>query len=152
MPTPPAFPDPGSAKLKVLNTLTNANVRLYRLSGGKLGGKSAGAPILLLDHVGRKSGQKRTTPLMYTRDGDDLIVVASRAGSNFNPAWWSNLKASPATTIQVGSERLSVLARQATPEEKEELWPRLVANYRHYATYEERTDREIPVIVLTPQG
>jgi F420H(2)-dependent quinone reductase len=136
--------------LKLLNAMTGANVKLYRLSGGRLGGKVSGAPVLLLDHVGRKTGRPRTTPVLYMPDGDNLIVVASRAGSDVDPAWWLNLKANPATTVQVGSERRRVVARQATPEEKQRLWPRLVDAYSDYAVYQRRTAREIPVIVLAP--
>ena len=113
MPTPPPIPRPDSVGLKLLNVMTDANVKLYRLSGGRLGGKFSGAPALLLDHVGRKTGRRRTTPLLYMPDGDDLIVVASRGGSDAGPAWWLNLKANPATTVQVGSERRQVVdARQ----------------------------------------
>jgi F420H(2)-dependent quinone reductase len=136
--------------LKLLNAMTGANVKLYRLSGGRLGGKVSGAPVLLLDHLGRKTGRPRTTPVLYMPDGDNLIVVASRAGSDVDPAWWLNLKANPATTVQVGSERRRVVARQATPEEKQRLWPRLVDAYSDYAVYQRRTAREIPVIVLAP--
>jgi deazaflavin-dependent oxidoreductase (nitroreductase family) len=150
VPTPPPFPSPGSLRLKLLNALTGANVKLYRLSGGRLGGKVSGAPVLLLDHIGRKTGRPRTTPVLYMPDGDNLIVVASRAGSDVDPAWWLNLKANPATTVQVGSERRRVVARQATPEEKQGLWPRLVDAYSDYAVYQRRTAREIPVIVLAP--
>ena len=150
MPTPPPFPRPGSIALKLLNVMIGANVKLYRLSGGRLGGKVSGAPVLLLDHIGRKTGRRRTTPVLYMPDGDDLIVVASRGGSDADPAWWLNLKANPATTVQVGSERRSVVARQATPGEKQRLWPRLVDVYSDYAVYQRRTAREIPVIVLSP--
>src|SRR5215212_1711841 len=130
--------------------MTGANVKLYRLSGGKLGGKFSGAPVLLLDHIGRKTGRRRTTPVLYMPDGDDLIVVASRGGSDANPAWWLNLKANPQTTVQVGSERRRVVAREATPEEKQRLWPRLVDVYSDYEVYQRRTERQIPVIVLSP--
>jgi deazaflavin-dependent oxidoreductase (nitroreductase family) len=150
VPTPPPFPRPGSVGIKLLNAMTGANVKLYRLSGGRLGGKVSGAPVLLLDHIGRKSGRRRTTPVLYMPDGDDLIIVASRAGSDSDPAWWLNLKANPETTVQVGSQRRRVLARQATPEEKRRLWPRLVDAYSDYAVYQRRTVREIPVIVLVP--
>jgi deazaflavin-dependent oxidoreductase (nitroreductase family) len=151
MPTPPPFPPIGSARMRLFRLITAANVALYRLSGGRLGGKVKGAPVLLLDHVGRKTGQQRTAPVLYLEDGPDLIVVASRGGSNVDPAWWRNLQASPATTVQVRSERRPVLAREATAEEKQQLWPRLVEMYSDYAVYQQRTDREIPVIVLAPR-
>lgn len=150
MPTPPPFPPPGSLKMRLVNVLTRANVIGYRISGGRLGGKVSGVPVLLLDHVGRQSGQARTTPLLYMADGDDLVVVGSRAGSDAMPAWWFNLKASPSTSVQVGSERREVVARQASGEEKARLWPLLVEGYPAYAEYQRRTDREIPVIILSP--
>jgi F420H(2)-dependent quinone reductase len=133
-----------------MNAITNAHAWLYRVSGGRLGGRLAGAPVLLLDHVGRRSGTARTTPLVYTRDGPDYVIVASRAGSDVDPAWWLNLKARPATSVRVGSERRAVVARQATPEEKARLWPRVCETYSDYAAYQRRTKREIPVIILTP--
>jgi deazaflavin-dependent oxidoreductase (nitroreductase family) len=129
-----------------------ANVGVYRLTGGRLGGKFGGAPVLLLDHVGRKSGRRRTSPLIYTRDGEDLLIVASRGGSDATPAWWLNLRAKPATTVQVGSRHHDVVAHQASPEEKQRLWPLVVDQYGDYAVYQQRTKREIPVIVLSPAG
>lgn len=133
-----------------MNAATSANVALYRRSGGRLGGKIKGAPVLLLEHVGRKSGQARTAPLLYLTDGDKLVIVASRGGSDAMPAWWLNLKGNPTTTVTIGSERRRVTARQATAEERHALWPRLVAMYGDYAIYQRRTDREIPVIILSP--
>lgn len=109
-----------------------------------------GMAVLLLEHVGRKTGRTRTTPLLYLSDGDDLIVVASRGGSDFTPAWWINLKAHPQATVTVGRRRLSVVAREATPVQRTELWPRLVAAHSDYALYETRTTRPIPVIRLVP--
>jgi F420H(2)-dependent quinone reductase len=150
VPSPPPVPRPGSVGLKLVNAMTGANVKLYRLTSGRLGGKVSGVPVLLLDHIGRKTGRRRTTPVLYMPDGDDLVVVASRGGSDADPAWWLNLKANPQTTVQVGSERRRIVARQATPEEKQRLWPRLVDVYSDYAVYQRRTAREIPVIVLSP--
>ena len=150
MPASPPVPPPGTLRLKLTNGLTSANVMLYRRSGGRLGGKLKGAPILLLDHVGRKSGQARTAPLLYLRDGEDIVIVASRGGSDATPAWWLNLQAHPATTVQIGRERRQVLAREASAEEKARLWPRLVEMYGDYEIYQRRTDREIPVVILSP--
>jgi F420H(2)-dependent quinone reductase len=147
---PPPVPKPGSLRLKALNLLTGVNVILYRMTGGRLGGKVAGAPVLLLDHVGRKSGRRRTTPLLYMADGADLVIVGSRGGSDASPAWWLNLQASPATTVQVRRERRSVVARQATTDERAQLWPGLTAMYSDYDVYQRRTERELPVIVLSP--
>ena len=78
---------------------------LYRRSGGRLGNTVKGAPVLLLDHVGRKSGRARTAPVLYMREGEDLVIVGSRGGSDAMPAWWLNLQANPTTTVQIGTER-----------------------------------------------
>jgi deazaflavin-dependent oxidoreductase (nitroreductase family) len=150
MPSSPAVPPPGSLRLRALNQLTGLQVRLYRRTGGRLGGTMRGAPILLLDHVGRKSGTARTTPLLYLDDPPDLVIVASAGGRAAHPAWWLNLRAAPETTVQVGPERRRMRAREATPQERERLWPRLVALYSDYDVYAARADREIPVVVLAP--
>ena len=125
-----------------------AHVHAYRLTGGRVGRHVRGVNVLLLDHVGRRSGTKRTTPLLYIEDGDDLVIVASRGGSRKHPAWWLNLRDSPRTTVQVGGERRDVVARQAGPEQRERLWQRLVEVWPDYDSYQARTSREIPVIVL----
>jgi deazaflavin-dependent oxidoreductase (nitroreductase family) len=134
----------------LLRRLMGGHTFIYRASGGRLGHRVPGAPpTLLLEHVGAKSGQKRTSPLTYTLgDGDDLVLVASKGGYPKNPAWFHNLKANPDTTVQVGRERRPVHARVATPEERERLWPRVVDNYSGYAEYQKRTDREIPLVIL----
>jgi F420H(2)-dependent quinone reductase len=133
-----------------MNKVVAVNTHVYRLTGGRVGNKMKGAPVLLLDHVGRRSGQARTTPLLYLRDDADIVIVASRGGSDATPAWWLNLQAHPATTVQIGRERLPVLAREATPDEKARLWPRLVEMYPDYAVYQTRTERQIPVVILSP--
>jgi deazaflavin-dependent oxidoreductase (nitroreductase family) len=146
----PAIPPPGSLRFRLVKTFVDLNVRVYRLTGGRLGGKVKGAPVLLLDHVGRKTGRARTTPVLYLRDGADLVIVGSRGGSDAMPAWFLNLMSSPNTTVQIGSKRRAVVARKATPEEKQRLWPRLVEMYDEYAIYQQRTEREIPVAILSP--
>src|SRR5919108_6368249 len=118
--------DPTSVTPRIWNVVTRANVAAYRLTRGRVGGRVRGVPVLLLDHVGRRSGQRRTTPLMYLKDGDDLVIVASKGGAPSHPAWWLNLRASPRTTVQVGSQKRTVHAREAAPDEKSQLWPRLV--------------------------
>ena len=126
---------------------------VYRLSGGRIGHTFPGLPtMLLLDHVGAKSGTKRTSPLLYIKDGDDLVLVASKGGYPRHPGWFHNLQAHPDTTVQVGSERREVHARVATPEERERLWPRVVESYGSYRDYQERTEREIPLVILEPRG
>jgi len=107
--------------------------------------------MLLLDHVGAKSGKRRTTPLAYLADGDRIVIVASKGGHPRHPAWYHNLRANPRTTVQVGRRKLDVDARVAGPEERERLWPRVVDLYEGYAGYQQRTDREIPLVILEPR-
>ena len=136
----------------LLRKASAANVWLYRKSGGRLGGRfPGGAPVLVLEHVGRTSGRQLTTPLLYLRDGGDLVVVASSGGMKDHPQWYRNLVATPEVSVQVGRDVRAVRARVASPEERERLWPRLVDMYSGYASYDEWADREIPVVVLTPR-
>ncbi len=125
---------------------------VYKATGGRIGHSFPGAPsTLLLDHVGARSGKERTTPLTYFRDGDDLVIVASKGGYPKNPAWYHNLRANPDTTVQVGTERRAVHARVADPQERERLWPKAIETYSGYRGYQERTEREIPLVILEPR-
>jgi len=133
---------------RVWHNFTQLHVRAYRASGGRIGRGFRGAPVALVDHVGRKSGKRYTSPLIYGMDGESVVIVASFGGARRDPAWWPNLKAHPRTTVQIGSERRDVIARQATPEEKAHIWPRMVEIYPPYAEYQRRTEREIPVVLL----
>jgi deazaflavin-dependent oxidoreductase (nitroreductase family) len=146
----PPVPPPGTIAFKVAKAMIGVNTWIYRRSGGRFGNKVKGAPVLLLDHIGRKSGTQRTAPVLYLDDGADVVVVGSRGGSDAMPNWFLNLIANPNTTVQIGSERRSVVARQATPEEKQRLWPRLVEMYPEFDVYQARTTREIPVAILSP--
>lgn len=121
---------------------------VYRATNGRLGGRLAGGPVLLLTTTGRRSGEERTVPLLYLRDGESFVVVGSNGGTASHPAWWLNLKANPEATVEIGSRKLRVRAEQAIQREKERLWPRLVEMYGGYESYRERTDREIPVVLL----
>ena len=125
---------------------------LYKATRGVLGHHVPGLPpFLLLDHVGAKSGKRRTTPLLYLRDGERVAVIASKGGHPKHPAWFHNLRANPDTTVQIGSTRLPVHARVAEGEERDRLFAKAIATYRPYADYQERTDRLIPVVVLEPR-
>lgn len=136
----------------VLRHVMGGHTAVYRLTGGLVGHRMPGAPpMLLLDHVGARSGKKRTTPLAYLEYGHDLVVVASKGGHPRNPAWFHNLVANPETTIQVGSRRRPVHARVAEGDERERLWERVVELYDGYRGYQERTDRQIPLVVLEPR-
>jgi deazaflavin-dependent oxidoreductase (nitroreductase family) len=106
---------------------------------------------LLLDHVGAKSGTRRTSPLVYGVDGRNLVLVASKGGFPKNPAWFHNLRAHPDTTVQVGSEHRPVHARVAEGEERARLWNLMVGVYPGYESYRKRTEREIPLVVLEPR-
>jgi deazaflavin-dependent oxidoreductase (nitroreductase family) len=127
---------------------------IYRLTGGRIGHSLPGMPtILLLDHVGAKSGTKRTSPLLYFRDGEDVVIVASKGGFPKHPAWYHNLLANPDTSVQIGRERRRVHARVATPAERERLWPVALKTYRGYDEYQERSrGREIPLVILEPRS
>jgi F420H(2)-dependent quinone reductase len=127
---------------------------LYRTSGGRIGHRvpGLGPSMLLLDHVGAKSGARRTSPLLYFDDGENAVIVASKGGYPKHPAWFHNLLANPDTTAQIGRERRPVHARVATPEERERLWPKVVAGYPTYADYQTRSKgREIPLVILEPR-
>jgi F420H(2)-dependent quinone reductase len=138
----------------VLGRLMGVHKHVYRATGGIIGHRIPGAfSMLLLDHVGAKSGQRRTSPLLYMPDGDDLVIVASKGGYPKNPGWYHNLRANPETTVQVGSEKRRVRARVANPAERKRLWPKLVDLYGPYADYQRRADRvnrEIPLVILEP--
>lgn len=129
---------------------TAVHIQLYRWTGGRLGGGAGKVPMLLLTTTGRRSGKRRTTPLGYLPDGDRRILVASFGGDDRHPQWYLNLEAHPEAEIQVGSGTQLVRAATATPEEKAELWPRVIELYSGYEGYQRRTTRDIPLVILTP--
>ena len=127
------------------------HVAMYRLLGGRVVGRFGKATMLLLTTTGRRSGQRRTMPLIYQRDGEDFVLIASNGGRPRHPAWWFNLQANPQATIEVGRERLEVTARAATRDEKPRLWSLMTAVYPGYDGYQQKTTRVIDVVVLTPR-
>jgi deazaflavin-dependent oxidoreductase (nitroreductase family) len=133
-----------------LSLLGEEHVRRYRETGGEVGYLWNGVPTLLLTTTGRRTGTERTTPLIFGRDGDDYLVVASMGGAPRHPAWYLNLTANPAATIQVKAERLGVTAHTARAEDKPRLWRIMCAIWPNYDAYQARTDRDIPVVVLSP--
>lgn len=136
----------------LLRRMMGVHTQVYRLTKGVVGHRFPGAPpMLLLDHVGARSGVKRTTPLVYVDNSPDLVLVASKGGHPKNPDWYHNLLANPDTTVQIGAARRPVHARVATPEERNRLWPKAVATYSGYRGYQERTAREIPLVILEPR-
>ena len=133
----------------LLRRVARVHTFAYRATRGVVGHHVPGLPpMLLLEHVGAKSGQRRTSPLVYVRDGDDVVIVASKGGHPKHPAWFHNLKANPDTVVQIGSERRPVRARVATAAERPRLWRAAVRVYDGYRAYQERTEREIPLVVL----
>lgn len=138
------------ARRLAIKVLSTAHLLAQRLSHGRLGGRIAGMPVLLLTTTGRRSGRPRTTPLTFFRDGPALVVIASNGGSDRAPSWSLNLRATPAASVRIGGEELAVVARVASPEERARLWPEITATYAGYARYEQRTAREIPLFLLTP--
>lgn len=132
---------------RAVRAFTAAHEFWYRMTNGIVGGW-AGAPILLLTTTGRETGEPRTTPLLFLRDGRDLIVIASYGGSEEHPQWWRNLLAHPEAEAQVFGERRRVVAHEAAGEERARLWRRITMLYPVYRFYESRTTRLIPVVVL----
>lgn len=143
-------PRPGSRLWRALDLFSGANVKLYRASGGRVGGRMGRAPVLLLHHVGRKTGTARVTPVLFLADGERLVIVGSKGGAARHPAWYVNLKATPETTVEVGRRKVRVRAREAPEEERASYWPRLVEIYPAFEVYRRRTDRLLPVVVLEP--
>ncbi len=127
---------------------TDLHTLVYKASRGRIGGSYNAAPIALVESVGRKSGKRRTHPLICRPDGDNLILVASKGGIDRHPAWYLNLKANPETTAWWKGERRRVRARDATEAERERLWPMMVEIYRPYESYQRRTERRIPLVIL----
>lgn len=127
------------------------HVRVYRETGGQQGYHWRGTEILLLNTTGRKSGQERTMPLIHRTDGDRYVVVASKGGAPDHPAWFENLRANPDVTVQVRDEVVPVRAHVAEGEERARLWSLMTEVWPDYDSYQQKTDREIPVVVLQPR-
>jgi len=120
----------------------------FRANEGRVGGPFEGSPVLLLTSTGAKSGERRTTPVMYLPDGERMVVFASKGGAPDHPSWYKNLEANPDATIQVRRERIPVRARTAQGSERTRLWELMNEVWPAYDEYQRRTDREIPVVVL----
>ncbi|MBI3687514.1 MAG: nitroreductase family deazaflavin-dependent oxidoreductase [Actinobacteria bacterium] len=126
-----------------------AIIEEFRAADGRVGGQFEGAPMLLLTTTGARSGQQRTTPLMYLPDDERLIVFASYAGAPKHPAWYHNLVANPRVTVEVGTETAAMTATIVAGAERNELYARQVSHYPGFGEYQEKTDRLIPVVALT---
>lgn len=127
------------------------HVRQYEATGGKVGHDWNDTQVLILHTTGRKTGVTRKNPLIYGRAGDDYLIVASKGGAPSHPAWYLNLVANPNATIQVWADVIPVTARTATPEEKARLWPTMTAQWPDYDGYQQKTSREIPLVILSPR-
>ena len=135
----------------LIRAMSRTHSGLYRASGGRLLGRVAGMPVLLLTTTGRRSGKPRTAALTYFRDGADLVVIGSFGGSDLPPAWWLNLQRDPQASVLIGGTTSRVTARAATAEEHDRLWPLVTTTHPGYARYQERTARLIPIVMLTPE-
>jgi deazaflavin-dependent oxidoreductase (nitroreductase family) len=124
----------------------------FRANGGRVGGRFDGAPMLILHTTGAKSGAERENPLVYAQRGDDVVVFASKAGAPTHPAWYLNLVANPDASIEIGTETRQVRARVAEGDERDEIWSRQKAAMPGFAEYEQKTSREIPVVILEAAG
>ena len=139
---------PSDLLLKTVNTLHRG---LVKISGGRLGWRGAGMPVVELTTTGRKSDKRRTTILTSpVQDGDRMVVVASNGGDDRQTNWFLNLRDDPKVEVTMDGRTRPMRARVATPEEKAELWPRVVAAHGGYAQYQTRTDRDIPLVILEP--
>lgn len=131
--------------------LSRLHVAIYRLTGGRIGGRLVHNDMLLLTTHGAKTGRSHTVPLLYLRNGETLAVIGSWGGRPSDPQWFRNLMVNPVAVVQVRSDRWTVRARAASPEEREQWWPRVLAAYDGYRIYQSHTDRVIPVVLLTPR-
>jgi deazaflavin-dependent oxidoreductase (nitroreductase family) len=148
----PEAPQAESPFWRLWEVGTSGHTTVYKLTRGRIGGKYQGAPVALVESVGRKSGKRRTHPLLCTEDGENLVVIASKGGVDRHPAWYHNLMANPETTANWYGDVRRVRAREATGDERERLWEKMVDVYPPYASYQRRTERQIPVVVLEPAG
>lgn len=135
----------------IIKWMSRAQTWIYKKTDGKFGGKFLqGAPVALLTTTGRKTGETRVSPLLYLREGNRVVLIASQGGAAKNPMWYLNLKANPTVSIQIKGEVLHLTAREATEEERALYWPKMVTMYSSFDDYQSWTDRVIPVIICDP--
>jgi deazaflavin-dependent oxidoreductase (nitroreductase family) len=135
-----------------LKTMSRAHRAIVHLSGGQVLGSAFGMPVVELHTAGRRSGRPRSTMLTApVVDGDRVVLVASKGGDDRDPDWYRNLVADPGIELTMAGRRRPMRARQASPEEKAELWPQVVAAYPGYASYQRRTERDIPLVICEPR-
>jgi deazaflavin-dependent oxidoreductase (nitroreductase family) len=143
--------------IRIIKAMSSVHTRMYRVTGGRLGkhwriGSAVrhAVPVCLLTTTGRKSGQRRTVPLVYLQDGANVVVVASQGGVPKNPQWYWNVMADPVVDIEIGKRHFACRAHSANPAERARLWPKLVELYADFESYQSWTDREIPVVICEP--
>ncbi len=134
---------------RTAKNLSTLHTFLYRATKGLIGRRLVNNDMLLLSTTGRSTGRTHTVPLLYVRDGDDLVVIASWGGRESHPEWYLNLLADPEATAQVNGKRIPVTANTAPPDRRSRLWPEVVRAYDGYRVYQSKTDREIPVVILS---
>lgn len=135
----------------IIKWMSRAQTWLYKKTDGKLGGKFLqGAPVALLTTTGRKTGEPRVSPLLFQREGNRIILIASKGGAAGNPLWYLNLKANPKVSVQIKDEVLQLTARDATQQERAHYWPKMAAMYTSFDDYQAWTDRVIPVVICDP--
>ena len=135
----------------IIKWMSRIQTFLYKRSGGKVAGSFLqGAPVALLTTTGRKTGEPRVSPLLFLREGDRVVLVASQGGAAKHPMWYLNLKADPKITVQIKDEVLYLTARDATEQERAEYWPKLVDMYSSFDDYQSWTDRVIPIVICDP--
>jgi deazaflavin-dependent oxidoreductase (nitroreductase family) len=139
---------PSKLSVALQNAFTSIHTFVYAGTNGAIGGRMMNCPVLLLTTKGRKTNKQRTVPLLYLADGKDIVLVASNGGATRHPTWWLNLQSNPAAQIQVGGIKRRVRAEKANADEKQRLWPLLVSMYPGYKEYQEKTSRDIPVVIL----
>jgi deazaflavin-dependent oxidoreductase (nitroreductase family) len=135
-----------------MNDFNRAIIEEFRANEGRVGGPFEGAPVLLLTSTGARSGERRTTPVMYLPDGDRMVIFASKGGAPENPAWYHNLRANPAATVEVGNETVDVNAVVTEGDERERLFNQQAERYSQFAGYAQKTSRQIPVVALERTG
>jgi F420H(2)-dependent quinone reductase len=146
----PDAPQAGSPFWWLWERFTDFHTAVYKASHGRIGGTTYGVPVALVESVGRKSGKRRTHPLLCKEDGENLVLIASKGGVNKHPAWYFNLKANPETNAWWRGSKRPVRAREADGEERDRLWRMMADAYPEYENYQRRTERQIPVVVLEP--
>ncbi len=130
---------------------TGVHQSIFRATNGAVLGRAFGMPVVMLTTTGRKSGRKRTTMLTSpVQEGDSIVIVASYGGDDRHPAWFLNLRDNPEVEVTTMGRTMQMIARVATPEEKAELWPKVTRSYGGYGRYQQRTERDIPLVILEP--